>query len=230
MKKIISFILCVLVIASFAAFGASAAGKTVANVRDAMTMCRQGDLFSIDKGTLYTNGKRAGRIYLISLTGSDMQWDKDDIKGMYTCIKSGTVRDNPYLDAVIEKALKVIPEGSRIALVGHSLGGMVAQQFAADKTIKEKYEIVNVLTMGSPYIPVKGREGDLHRMADSGDAVPYLSIAGIGNFWKGNFIYKNNGYFGDPDKAHNISYDHAEVWLKYDCFGIENGANKIVLV
>lgn len=228
LKKIISLIFAVLFVFSAFSVTAFAKSNTVANVRDAMNLCRMDELFSIKKGTLYKDGKKVSKVYLIALTGSDMAWDKNDIKGMYTCIKSGMVIDNPYLDAVIEKAIKVIPKGSKIALIGHSLGGMIAQQFAADKEIKDRFEILNILTMGSPYIPVCCREGELHRMADSGDAVPYLSIAGIANFWAGNFTYKCNGYFGNPDKAHNISYNTSDKWLEYDCFGVKGGTAKIV--
>lgn len=228
LKKFLSAICAFIMAFSVAAFGASAAkSRCLDDVQDAMILCRAQATFNIYKGTLYTDGNRVGRVYLIALTGSNMSRDKEDMLSIYSCIKAGTVHDNDYLDAVIESAKKRIPKGSRVALIGHSLGGMVAQQFAADKEMKERYEILNVLTMGSPYIPVINREGDLHRMADSGDAIPYFSIAIIGNFWRGNFTYKNNGYFGNPDGAHNLSYKRAKVWKSYDCFGIENGTNKI---
>lgn len=227
-RKILSAVFAFILIFSVAAFGASAAkSRCVANVQDAMNLCREQDTYGIYRGTLYTDGKRVSRVYLIVLSGSTMSWEKDDIKSMYSCIKAGTVNDNDYLDAVLEGAKKQIPEGAKVVLIGHSLGGMVAQQFAADKEMKERYEILNIMTMGTPYIPVIGREGELRRMADSGDAVPYFSIAGIGNLWLGNFTYKDNGYFGDPDSAHNISYNNAKVWKSYDCFGIKDGTNKI---
>lgn len=227
-KKLLSALFAFIMVFSIAAFGASAAkSRSVANVQDAMNLCREQDTYGIYRGTLYSDGKKVGKVYLIALSGSTMSWDKEDIKSMYSCIKAGTVNDNDYLDAVLEGVKKKIPAGSKIVLIGHSLGGMVAQQFAADKEMKERYEILNILTMGTPYIPVKDREGGLHRMADSGDAVPYLSIALFANFWKGNFTYKNNGYFGNPDKAHNISYNTADIWKTYDCFGIKNGTNKI---
>lgn len=227
-KRILSALCAFIMIFSIAAFGASAAkSRCVDDVQDAMKLCRSQATFNIYKGTLYTDGSKVGRVYLIALTGSNMRWDKEDMLSMYSCIKAGTAHDNDYLDAVIESAKKRIPKGSRVALIGHSLGGMVAQQFAADKEMKENYEILNVLTMGSPYIPVIGREGDIHRMVDSGDAIPFFSIAGVGNLWMGNFTYKNNGYFGDPDSAHNLSYNNARAWKAYDCFGIKNGTSKI---
>lgn len=228
MKKVISIIFALLFALSAFSATAFAKGKTVSNVQDAMKLCRQDELFSINKATLYNNGKKSDTVYVIALCGSNMKWHKEDLNSMYTCIKSGCTFNNPYLKAVIEKAQNNIPKGSKIVLIGHSLGGMVAQQFAANKTMKADYEILNILTMGSPYIPVIKREGTLHRMADSGDAVPYLSIAGPANFFAGNFTYLGNGFFGNPDKAHNISYDHAEKWLSYDCFGVKNGTSKLV--
>lgn len=228
MKRIISSIFAALMIFAMLSVPAFASeGVRVANVHDAMNRCREYSIFSIDEGVLYNNGEKECDVYLITLTGSTMSWDKNDIKSMYTCIKSGFVKTNPYLELLLEEAKKTIPEGSKIVLIGHSLGGMVAQQFAADPEIKEKYEILNILTMGSPYIPVKNREGDLHRMADSGDAVPFLSCALLANFWMGNFTYECNGYFGDPNGAHNYSYNTAEKWLKYDCFGISGGTHVV---
>ena len=106
---------------------------------------------------------------------------------------------------------------------------MIAQQFAADKEMKKHYQILNTLTMGSPYVITAKREGELHRMADSGDAVPYLSPALAMNALLGDYNYERCGYFGNPGAAHFDSYMYAEKWSVYDCFGIKGGSSKLIL-
>ena len=225
-KKFVSVLLSVVLAFSAVSFAVSAKGETIANVQDAAKMCFQGKLITIKKGTLYNGSKKVGAVYSVFLAGSNMKPD-DSVNGLKTCFLSGCALDNPYLDLLIETAKKDIPKKSKIVLVGHSLGGMVAQQFAADPEMKERYEILNTLTVGSPYILTTDREGGLYRMVDSGDAVPYLSSALFKNFTEGNYTYIDNGYFGRPDKAHNLSYQVSKSWLKYDCFGVENGKSKI---
>lgn len=226
LKKIISALMAVLMIFSAFSFAVSAKGKTIANVQDAAKMCFQGELITIKKSTLYNGSKKVGTVYAAFLAGSNMQWD-DSVNGLKTCVKSGMAKDNMYLDLLRETAKKDIPKGSKVILVGHSLGGMVAQQFAADTEMKERYEILNTLTMGSPYIMTEEREGGLYRMVDSGDIIPYLSTAFFKNFSEGNYTRIDNGYFGRPDAAHNKSYQLADSWCEYDCFGIKGGTNKI---
>lgn len=194
-----------------------------------MKLCINDEMFTIRKGTLYEDSKKSGDIYVIIMSGSNMKWDRNDPRGLQTCFKSGFSCSNLYLDLVISSAVDQIPKDSKIALMGHSLGGMVAQQFAANNLMKTRYEIVNVLTMGSPYIVTRDMEGELHRMVDSGDAIPYFSGAGIANFWAGNYTYEHNGYFGNPGAAHFNSYQDGEKWLSYDCFGVKDGTTKIVL-
>lgn len=227
LKKIISALMAVLMIFSVFSFAVCAKGETIANVQDAAKLCFQGKLITIKKGTLYTGDKKNGTVYAIFLAGSNMKWD-DSVNGLKTCIKSGMAKDNIYLDELKKAAVKDIPKNSKVVLVGHSLGGMVAQQFAADAEMKEKYEIKNVLTVGSPYIMTTDREGGLYRMVDSGDIIPYLSTAFFKNFSEGNYTRINNGYFGRPDAAHNLSYQLADSWLEYDCFGVKGGTAKIV--
>lgn len=208
----------------------STAGRTeIRNVQDAMEFCISDSIFTIRKGMLYENNIMSGDIYVIILSGSDMKWDENDIRGLQTCLKSGFSQSNLYLDALVQEAKQSIPQNERVVLIGHSLGGMVAQQFAANKEMKNRYQILNVLTMGSPYIITDDMEGTLHRMADSGDAVPYLSAAGISNFSAGNYTYEDNGYFGNPSAAHFDSYRYGEKWAQYDCFGVKNGNTRIVL-
>ncbi len=71
--------------------------------------------------------------------------------------------------------------GSNLVVTGHSLGGMVAQQVAADSTIKKNYNVLNTVTFGSPLINGFQREGTVKRLGDTSDPVPYLSLTTFTN-------------------------------------------------
>lgn len=231
MKKLLSVLLIALTLIAVCAMPSFACRKviTIRNVNDCYNYIRTSkNLIDIDKVNLYTDGKKT-KAYLVSLGGSNMSWDKKYINCMQTCIKSGFSSGNVYLDEVKKQVVKKIPKGANIVMMGHSLGGMISQQFAADKEMKERYNIIHILTMGSPYIVLKDREGTINRMADSGDAVPYFSDALLGNFFAGNFTYEDCGYFGDPDLAHNVSYGEAREWAEYDAFGVKDGNTRIVI-
>lgn len=202
---------------------------TIANVNDAMNfIVKHENVITVRKASLYTAEKYVGKVYLIALRGSDFTWNKEDLNRTQNCLKSGFSFNTDYLEAVKNEAISKIPEGSFVVLIGHSLGGMIAQQFSADKEMKSRYNIINTLTMGSPFVITGKREGDLHRMADSGDAVPYLSPVLVANAFLGNYTYECCGYFGNPGEAHVDSYLYAEEWVEYDCFGVKNGTSKLV--
>ncbi|MBR3780365.1 MAG: hypothetical protein IKK63_04095 [Clostridia bacterium] len=186
------------------------------------------NVITVRKASLYTAEKYVGKVYLIALRGSDFTWNKEDLNRTQNCLKSGFSFNTDYLEAVKNEAISKIPEGSFVVLIGHSLGGMIAQQFSADKEMKSRYNIINTLTMGSPFVITGKREGDLHRVADSGDAVPYLSPVLVANAFLGNYTYECCGYFGNPGGAHVDSYLYAEEWVEYDCFGVKNGTSKLV--
>lgn len=225
MKKLISVLLIVAALVSLCAVGASAAGKktNVKNVNDAMNYLLDNEVINIKQASLYKGGNYEGKVYVIALCGCDMSWKTDHVNCVPFCIMSMLGLPNPYVTTVKKMAFEKIPTGSKVVLFGHSQGGMVCQQLAADREMKKRYEILNVLTMGSPYVTVFGREGQLHRMADSGDMVPFLSLAGPFNALFGNFSYERCGHFGDPDSAHNRSYNINSKWRSYDAFGIEGG-------
>ena len=228
-KRITALFFAVVMIMSLCVT-AGAKSEKVTNVNEAMVFARSSNPYSIRKATLYTDGKKVGTVYAVGMTGTNNSLDNDDILCFWNCLRAVLNLDNSYKAEVKESMFEQIPENSDVIFICHSLGGMVAQQLAADEEVKERFNILNTLAIGSPYVvQCSEKEGDLHRMADSGDAIPYLSTAGAANFFLGNFTYEDCGYFGNPDGAHNESYAKAENWNKYDCFGIENGTNYIVL-
>ena len=115
----------------------------------------------------------------------------------------------------------MIDKNAKIYIAGHSLGGMVAQQLAADGTLKANYNIVNTLTFGSPLLAAGNREGTVIRLGDTSDIVPYASGSTINNTaWAIAGLNKESGGYGmNATAAHVQSYGRADVWGAYDAVG-----------
>ena len=166
-------------------------------------------------------------IYLIGLVGVEMNGKQVNTVG--NAFKSGFSKPNAYVDLLKEVIKDNIPEGSNIVFCGHSLGGMVAQQVSADNEIKENYNILCTLTAGSPFIVTDEKEGELHRICDKNDIIPYLSVALVKarNALMNERSVEDGGYFFDPDGAHNRSYRREAVWGEYDAVGVKGGSTVI---
>ena len=101
--------------------------------------------------------------------------------GWWTDLLVGFEQDNRYIQNVRAAILNNVPAGSNLLVTGHSLGGMVAQQVAADSQIKSNYNVLNTVTFGSPLIDGFQREGTVKRLGDTSDPVPYLSLTTFTN-------------------------------------------------
>ncbi|MBQ6066439.1 MAG: hypothetical protein IJK89_06420 [Clostridia bacterium] len=137
-----------------------------------------------------------------------------------------------YFNRAKEGLLQNVPEGAKLVLAGHSLGGMIAQQLMCAEEITSRYEVLNTLTFGSPYVVVDTdkREGRLVRLEEQYDIIPKFSVAFLlaPDDYKGA-IKRAGPYSGDTDAAHNRSYRNMDVWGGFDALGTENGAAKLVL-
>ncbi|MCR5698817.1 MAG: lipase family protein, partial [Treponemataceae bacterium] len=144
-----------------------------------------------------------------------------------------------------------LPSGSKIIISGHSLGGMISQQASAEDAIKDNYEVLNVVTFGSPLLSEGSREGTLHRLCDRSDIVPFASgslISSSDEQWTerecedgayGEEIYDTTGLIAhmsgaaadtrDTTGPHCQSYKRTEVWGDYDVVGELDG-NKIIIL
>ena len=174
---------------------------------------------SITKAVLH-RGEKTDEVYLIALAGAKLSVKQ---KNNYTAFLASSMSlPTAYLATVKKAASEVIPEGSKLILAGHSAGGTIAQQFAADKTMREKYEILNVLACGSPTVVLFEREGALHRLADYCDPIPQISLAGPVNiFYK--VSYENSKLLLEFENPHAESYYSESTWSGYDCLGIRCG-------
>ncbi|MCR4790192.1 MAG: hypothetical protein K5839_03845 [Treponemataceae bacterium] len=183
---------------------------------------------TITEGKL-KNGRTNKAVYLVGLSGTEFV--DGQATGLITDLLSGFCLDNDYVKAIITAITENVPAGSNLVLTGHSLGGMVAQQVAANSTIKDNYNVLNTLTFGSPLLAAGSREGQTIRLGDTGDVVPYLSGSMFNNtLWAILGLNRENGHYGlNLEAAHVQSYAREDLWGKYDAIGKKNGSAKIIL-
>lgn len=125
-----------------------------------------------------------------------------------------------------------VPAGAQLVMVGHSLGGMVAQNLAASRDFLARWKPIAVVTMGSPRT-VMLPAGLVKRFAVAGDIVPTLSLAawGLGGFDVGSQTWIENmpaGRWRDVYTAH-MRYPTASDLLGYDALGVASGNTLLVL-
>ncbi|MCQ2462052.1 MAG: hypothetical protein MJ177_01445 [Clostridia bacterium] len=205
--------------------------KIISNINEAYQFVGSCAPFKIRKAVLSSPLVGENSVYLVALRGTNQSMDTKDPLGLPAAALSGGGIRNIYFDLVKNAILKDVPAGEMLVFIGHSLGGMVCQQLGADKELKSRYRILNVLTFGSPYILFKGSKCPLHRMAERADILPVIcSLAFFANPFMGNVRHESGGYYFNFLGAHCDSYEKSEVWRKYDCFGIENGTRTLTFV
>lgn len=197
-------------------------------LNDTMHFASSRESYEIKKVSLHTPGREVRAAYLVAMRGTDRSFDKTDVLGLPVCAKSALAKHNIYFELVKNAMLADIPEGADVLLAGHSLGGMVAQQLAADGDLNRKFNIINLVTIGSPFVPVTGRSCPLRRFADKADFIPWLGKSFKANLVTEKPVFKSNGYFGRVVAAHTDSYRLSDSWREYDSLGIINGGNVIV--
>ena len=157
---------------------------------------------------------------------------KNQATGFITDVLSALELNNDYLFSVRNAILDNIPIRSDIIIVGSSLGGMIAQQTATLESIKNFYNIVSVVTFGSPIISPTKRFCKVKRLCDKSDIITMLSLS---SFNLNNKIYDKtekcveDGNYNNFIDAHKNSYIYNKVWNDYDVLGIKYGDNCITL-
>lgn len=233
MKKILCVVLSLVMLLSCFVLGAGAEEKTTFdNAAELMSFVLVSTDFTtpirVVPAVLSENGEEKD-VYLVALMG--VKSNPNQVNSSSNLFAAAFNRDNAYSDLVKEVMFENIPEGSSVILSGHSMGGMVAQHLRADKELIESYDIIHTVTSGSPYIITGSAEteGNLVRLCDRFDAIPYLSPATLFCLSKQikTATWENGGYLFNPDGAHNLSYMRADVWGGYDALGIKNGTASI---
>jgi len=187
----------------------------------------------------YTNNLgNTHNVYLVVLSDTEITDEDgnlmllDQTTDPLTDIMVGFNMDNDYFDNAKKVILKKIPKGSKIIFAGHSLGGMVEQQLAADKQIQKRYQILYTIVTGTPAILPGEQEGDVVRLGDTHDIVNYASYVLFTDpdTQFNDLKQEDGGYRYDIlFKAHRYSYRSNKVWKKYDVRGKKNGKAKLVV-
>ena len=89
------------------------------------------------------------------------------------------------LDAIMEAMEAAgIPPEEAVEFAGHSQGGIMAAQLAADPAVRARYNVVSVVTAGSPTATVAPSDVPVLSYENSGDIVPGLD----GNATRGDNV------------------------------------------
>lgn len=185
----------------------------------------------ITEGTL-KNGNEQCDIYLVTLTGLEVPTLTPQTTDVVTTGQAGLELSNDFERNLRRVMKEAIPKNANVVFAGHSLGGMVAQQIAADTSVQMRYNILNIVAYGSP-VMFKGQiEGTLKRMGDVNDPVPYLSAETFKDFevQDGTLQKEDSGLGLDITfAAHRNSYFDEKTWGKYDVLGFKGGDATIKL-
>lgn len=209
-------------VSAFAADGLTTVKKsyqTYEYTQNAHPLAGKGPI-SISKGKLKENGKTCD-IYLVAIHGLEATaiGRTDDL---LNCLLAGTEQESQYLNYLIRYMEDNIPKGSNVVFAGHSLGGMVAQQAAAKKSVQDRYNILYTVTFGSPLLAAGKAEGKVNRMAANGDAVPYLSVYTFTDLQK-QLKERNAEDTGFSLNTHVNGYRNKKAWKNYDAVGNKGG-------
>ena len=227
MKRIISFVLvlCLFILLVPLSF----ADRTVATATGIIGLIQAAGetttaALTLTKVLLHRGGS-SSLAYLLTLDGT--RFMLSNYNNPAACVLSSLNMGSIYLSEAKKVLLNNVPAGSKLLLAGHSLGGMIAQQLASDKTVRARYQIVNTLTAGSPAILTGEIEGSIHRLAVVTDIVPAL---GLGSILKGCSLFsvEKSSQWENPIDRH-MSYGWDPVWDSYDVLGKKNGTVYLTL-
>ncbi len=234
MKRLISMLLALTLMLSVFVTAVSASSTTYTNAAEIAQLVSDGynqgtkGPITITKGTLKT-AFSSKSVYLVTLSGTE--WVFNQSTEALTDLFSGFNLKSAYYCNAVKIISAYIPKGSNLILAGHSLGGMIAQQVAADSTIKRNYNILNTVAFGSPLLSNGSREGTVKRLGDISDVVPLLSVQTILSPIRAlaGLNREDGGYYLQPITAHKECYTRADIWGKYDVTGTKYGNAKLIL-
>ena len=169
-------------------------------------------------------------VYLVTVRGID--WTVQGCNHIFAYFAMLGNHDCKYYNLAKSAILDYVPAGATIVMAGHSLGGMVVQRLICDADLTEKYDFLNAVTFGSPYVVTdkSKREGTLVRLEDKSDAVPKCSLALFlsPSDYKGG-TKMDGEYKTDLSGAHNVSYKKNKLWGSFDALGVDGGSAVLTL-
>ena len=107
--------------------------------------------------------------YLVALSGTEpgnpgqATWFGEDMSAAH-------VQRDFYSIAIVNAIKAAVPPGARLILVGHSLGGMEAENVAVDRLLSA-YQIIRVITLGSPHTAAPDAIATYKRFAARNDPI-----------------------------------------------------------
>lgn len=180
-----------------------------------------------------TKGRYNGApVYLVCVSGTENE-NPTVSNASISLNGSFSNRDNLYLNRVKNIMLKKIPEGSRVILAGHSLGGSIVEQLSARKDIRKAYKIQYTIAFGAPFVnPDDKREGKLNILLDQSDIVPIQALTTFTRAEETAAVthMEDGGYsLLETTDCHMKSYLSHKTWGKYDVRGVKNGGAKLMV-
>jgi hypothetical protein len=167
------------------------------------------------------NGTRSR--YLLALSGTEMR--DGQATGLIEDLGASVNQLNGY-GLFVLSALSAydngrgVPHGSEIVLVGHSLGGMVAQTIASNTDRFVRWKMIRVVTLGSPKTAFLPEAVRVRHFAGKGDPVVSLSlIAAIGLFEQ---IWVDSGARGQPFMGgieNHLNYPRSTDLARFNAYG-----------
>ncbi len=221
------FVLAMLLALAVPAFAVEK--RSVRNINQVYGVVCETSLASVYSATLYADGKTAQSVYYVVCRGLDVsELDPSKPLSFASAVRiSISDENNSYVTALAKIVRDNVPTGSRLVFAGHSLGGMVVEQAIARKEIKNNYQVLYSVTMGSPYILTRySKEGTLRRMVDPLDPVPYLNISLLAVPSLSTACIESSRI---TPYTHTRSYGEGSCWAKYDALGKKNGSAYIEL-
>ena len=124
-----------------------------------------------------------GTAYVVAVPGTENWSPSAGGQPRDSTANLALVSANPSAAAEsVQRAMEAagVPPGSRVMLVGHSQGGIIAAQLASDPAFAERYGVTHVLTYGSPVDHLRMPPGvNLMQVQHGADLVPRLDFGGI---------------------------------------------------
>lgn len=116
-----------------------------------------------------------------------------------------------------------IQEGETVEFTGHSQGGIVAAQLAADPAVASTYDVASVLTAGAPTAGAAVGEGvDMLNLENTGDPVPALDGAANTDRGRSTTVHFDGRHVQVAGEASSLGphdlgiYREAVEWLEQD--------------
>jgi len=231
LKALVSLILAVVMVlaATCTSFATISEGRTITNVNEAYKLVREVGFLGIYKATLKVAAQDPQEVYYIVCKGLDFtETDMSQPRSLANAIKIGlSSENNTYVTTLVDTVRANCTENLPLVFVGHSMGGMVIEQAISKSEIKDNYEVLYALAIGSPYIITKNeKEGRLIRTIDNCDPIAYMSIPLLSNPFVGEVKTESSMKLG---LIHFRSYEEGSCWKKYDALGIRKGGSTVTI-